>query len=80
MGRIDSRKKSMLEALLNSIIGFLVGVILNILVLAQLMGTSYNMSLEVASIISIIYGAVSMLRSYIIRRLFLKTKKGFRFF
>jgi hypothetical protein len=80
VGRIDSRKKSMWEALLNAIIGFLLGILLNVVILAPMMGISYNMSLEVAAIISIVYGGISMLRSYIIRRVFLRIKNGWRLF
>jgi len=72
MGRVDSKKKSMAEAITNTIIGFFIGVGLNIYILPPLMGIEYYMSFEISAIISVLYGGVSLFRAYILRRFFIR--------
>ena len=64
---MQTKKWSMIESLTSTTIGWLIGVILNMLVL-PLFG--YDVSLTDGVLISIIFTAVSVVRSYVIRRWF----------
>ena len=64
---MQSKKQSFIESLTSVGIGWLIGVILNMLVLPLF---DYDVSLTDGVLISIIFTAVSVIRSYIIRRLF----------
>ena len=67
-----NEKWSMIETLVSVGIGLLIGVILNMLVLPLF---DYNVSLTDGVLISIIFTAVSVVRSYIIRRWFNSKEK-----
>ena len=64
---MQTKKWSMIESLTSTTIGWLIGVIINMLVL-PLFG--YDVSLTDGVLISIIFTAVSVIRSYVIRRWF----------
>ena len=64
---MQTKKWSMIETLVSVGIGWLIGVILNMLVLPLF---DYDVSLTDGVLISIIFTAVSVIRSYIIRRWF----------
>ena len=69
---MQTKKWSMIETLVSVGIGLLIGVILNMLVLPLF---DYNVSLTDGVLISIIFTAVSVIRSYIIRRWFNSKEK-----
>ena len=64
---MQTKKWSMIESLTSTTIGWLIGVILNMLVLPLF---DYDVSLTDGVLISIIFTAVSVIRSYVIRRWF----------
>ncbi len=64
---MQTKKQSMIESLTSTTIGWLIGVILNMLVLPLF---DYDVNLTDGVLISIIFTAVSVIRSYIIRRWF----------
>lgn len=64
---MQTKKQSMIESLTSTTIGWLIGVILNMLVLPLF---DYDVSLTDGVLISIIFTAVSVIRSYVIRRWF----------
>ena len=64
---MQSKKDSLIESLTSTTIGWLIGVILNMLVLPLF---DYDVSLTDGVLISIIFTAVSVIRSYVIRRWF----------
>ena len=64
---MQSKKQSFIESLTNVGIGWFIGVILNMLVLPLF---DYDVSLTDGVLISIIFTAVSVIRSYAIRRFF----------
>ncbi len=64
---MQSKRESMIESLTSVGIGWLIGVILNMLVLPLF---DYDVSLTDGVLISIIFTAVSVIRSYAIRRFF----------
>ena len=64
---MQTKKWSMIETLTSVGIGWLIGVILNMLVLPLF---DYDVSLTDGVLISIIFTAVSVVRSYVIRRWF----------
>ena len=64
---MQSKKDSLIESLTSTTIGWLIGVILNLTVLPLF---DYDVSLTDGVLISIIFTAVSVIRSYVIRRLF----------
>ncbi len=67
----QSKRKSLEEALLNTAIGFMMGVALNLFVLPVLLNIPTDtMSMELAVQISILYGGTSIIRSFILRRLY----------
>ena len=69
---MQSKKQSLIETLTSVFVGWLIGVILNMLVLPLF---DYNVSLTDGVLISIIFTAVSVIRSYIIRRWFNSKEK-----
>ena len=64
---MQTKKWSMIETLVSVGIGWLIGVILNMLVLPLF---DYDVSLTDGVLISIIFTAVSVVRSYVVRRIF----------
>ena len=64
---MQSKKESLIETLTSVFAGWLIGVILNMLVLPLF---DYDVSLTDGVLISIIFTVVSVIRSYIIRRWF----------
>ena len=64
---MQSKKQSLIETLTSVFVGWLIGVILNMLVLPLF---DYNVSLTDGVLISIIFTAVSVVRSYVVRRIF----------
>ena len=64
---MQTKKWSMIESLTSVGIGWFIGVILNLTVLPLF---DYDVSLTDGVLISIIFTAVSVIRSYIIRRWF----------
>ena len=64
---MQTKKQSLLETLTSVFVGWLIGVILNMLVLPLF---DYDVNLTDGVLISIIFTAVSVIRSYIIRRWF----------
>ena len=64
---MQTKKWSIIETLVSVGIGWLIGVILNMLVLPLF---DYDVSLTDGVLISIIFTAVSVVRSYVVRRFF----------
>ena len=64
---MQSKKDSLIESLTSVGIGWFIGVILNMLILPLF---DYDVSLTDGVLISIIFTAVSVIRSYVIRRWF----------
>ena len=64
---MQTKRQSLIETLTSVFVGWLIGVILNMLVLPLF---DYDVSLTDGVLISIIFTAVSVIRSYIIRRWF----------
>ena len=64
---MQSKKESLIETLTSVFVGWLIGVILNMLVLPLF---DYDVSLTDGVLISIIFTAVSVVRGYLIRRFF----------
>ncbi len=64
---MQSKRESLIESLTSVGIGWLIGVILNMLVLPLF---DYDVSLTDGILISITFTAVSVIRSYVIRRWF----------
>ena len=64
---MQSKKQSLVETITSVFVGWVIGVILNMLVLPLF---DYDVSLTDGVLISIIFTAVSVIRSYIIRRWF----------
>ena len=64
---MQTKRQSFIESLTSVGIGWFIGVILNMLVLPLF---HYDVSLTDGVLISIIFTAVSIIRSYVIRRLF----------
>ncbi len=69
---MQTKKWSMIESLTSVGIGWFIGVILNLTVLPLF---DYDVSLTDGVLISIIFTAVSVIRSYIIRRFFNSKEK-----
>lgn len=64
---MQSKKQSLIETLTSVFVGWLIGVILNMLVLPLF---DYDVNLTDGVLISIIFTAVSVVRSYVVRRFF----------
>jgi len=68
----DTRKKSVTEALLNSLGGYPIGYAIGIVILPVTVGWIQKDPLTVNLLITAVYAAVSFLRSYCLRRFFAK--------
>jgi TctA family transporter len=64
---VQTKKWSMIETLVSVGIGWIISVILNMLVLPLF---DYDVNLTDGVLISIIFTAVSVVRSYVVRRFF----------
>ena len=64
---MQSKKQSLIESLTSVFVGWLIGVILNMLVLPLF---DYDVSLTDGILISIIFTAVSVIRGEVVRRIF----------
>ena len=64
---MQSKKRSFIEAVTNVLVGYLVAVISNLIVL-PLFG--YEVSLFDGFAIGVVFTVISLIRSYVIRRLF----------
>ena len=64
---MQTKRQSLIETLTSVFVGWLIGVILNMLVLPLF---DYDVSLTDGVLISIIFTAVSVVRGYVIRRFF----------
>ena len=64
---MQTKRQSLIETLTSVFVGWLIGVILNMLVLPLF---DYDVSLTDGVLISIIFTAVSVVRSYVVRRIF----------
>ena len=64
---MQSKRESMIETLTSVFVGWIIGVILNMLVLPLF---DYDVNLTDGVLISIIFTAVSVVRSYVVRRFF----------
>ena len=64
---MQSKRESMIETLTSVFVGWLIGVILNMLVLPLF---DYNITVVDSLWVSLIFTAVSVIRGYIIRRWF----------
>ena len=69
---MQTKKQSLIETLTSVFVGWLIGGILNMLVLPIF---DYDVSLTDGVLISIIFTAVSVIRSYVIRRWFNSKEK-----
>lgn len=68
----DTKKKSVTEALLNSLGGYPIGYTIGIVILPVTVGWIQKDPLTVNLLITAVYAAVSFLRSYCLRRFFAK--------
>ena len=64
---MQTKKESMIESLTSTTIGIIIGIVLNLTILPIF---GYPVSLSDSLLISIIFTAVSVIRSYAIRRIF----------
>ena len=64
---MQSKRESMIETLTSVFVGWLIGVILNMLVLPLF---DYDVNLTDGVLISIIFTVASIIRSYAVRRIF----------
>lgn len=71
---MQSKKQSLIESLTSVGIGWFIGVILNMLVLPLF---DYDVSLTDGVLISIIFTAVSVIRSYVVRRWFNSKERNY---
>jgi len=80
--RGTSNQKALLEAITNVIVGFIIGVSLNIFLLPVLLGIPTDvMSFDLAVTISLLYGSTGLVRSFILRKAFSKyVRKNWRIF
>ena len=69
---MQSKRESMIETLTSVFVGWLIGVILNLTVLPLF---DYNITVIDSLWVSIIFTAVSVIRSYVIRRFFNSKEK-----
>ena len=66
---MQSKKGSLIESLVNIAIGITIGFLSNIIVLPAF---GYDVSIADGVAISLVFTAISLVRSYIIRRIFNK--------
>ena len=64
---MQSKKQSLIESLTSTTIGIIIGVVLNLTILPIF---GYPVSLSDGLWISVIFTAVSVIRSYAVRRIF----------
>ena len=64
---MQTKKQSLIESLTSTTIGIIIGIVLNLTILPI---SGYPVSLSDSLWISVIFTAISIIRSYIIRRCF----------
>ena len=69
---MQSKRESMIETLTSVFVGWLIGVILNMLVLPLF---DYNITVVDSLWVSLIFTAISVVRGYFIRRFFNSKEK-----
>ena len=69
---MQSKKESLIETLTSVFVGWLIGVILNMLVLPLF---DYNITVIDSLWVSLIFTVVSVIRGYVIRRFFNSKEK-----
>ena len=69
---MQTKKQSMIETLTSVFVGWLIGVILNMLVLPLF---DYNITVIDSLWVSLIFTVVSVIRGYVIRRFFNSKEK-----
>ena len=69
---MQSKKESLIETLTSVFVGWLIGVILNMLVLPLF---DYNITVVDSLWVSLIFTVVSVIRGYVIRRFFNSKEK-----
>ena len=69
---MQSKKQSLIESLTSTTIGIIIGVVLNLTILPIF---GYPVSLSDSLWISLIFTAISVVRSYVVRRIF-NSKEG----
>ena len=69
---MQSKKQSLIETLTSVFVGWLIGVILNMLVLPLF---DYNITVIDSLLVSLIFTVVSVIRGYVIRRFFNSKEK-----
>ena len=76
--QIDSNQKSMLEASANIVGGFFIGIALNFTVVPWLYGIPMDtVDWDAAIGLSFVFGAISLIRSFILRRVFIRVRNDF---
>jgi hypothetical protein len=68
---MQSKLDSLLESITNILIGFTVATISNLIVLPMF---GYNVTPEDSIVIAVVFTVISLVRSYVIRRVFNKLK------
>lgn len=66
---MQTRKGSLIESLVNIAIGITIGFLSNIIVLPAF---GYDVTISDATMISVVFTAISLVRSYCVRRVFNK--------
>ena len=69
---MQTKKQSLIETLTSVFVGWLIGVILNMLVLPLF---DYNITVVDSLFVSLIFTVVSVIRGYVIRRFFNSKEK-----
>ena len=69
----DSRRKSMIETIMDIVVGFLIYLPINIFVLPYFTSGIEEYSLATGLSISAIYTSIALVRKYLIRRWFVST-------
>ena len=69
----DSRRKSMIESIMDIVVGFLIYLPINIFVLPYFTSGIEEYSLATGLSISAIYTSIALVRKYLIRRWFVST-------
>ena len=69
---MQSKRESMIESLTSTTIGIIIGIVLNLTILPIF---GYPVSLSDSLWISLIFTAISVVRSYVVRRIF-NSKEG----
>lgn len=66
---MQTKRMSMLEAITNTLVGFVMSILLQLLMTSAL---SIQMSLDQNIIMSLVFTVASVARGYLVRRMFLK--------